>query len=733
MSSSGSQIDDCEALQQCDHDHQPVTELSVPQSNMQQAIISSKKLVKPDCKKTSTWWKFFLCYPDEKCLVHCKICNADINIGKSLSTSKLQQHIEIRHKQTVLDLQIQQKEATASTGSSAVDTASLQTNNRGIKRYFPTAPRNFDQLYVDWMIESYIPFDTCEDAGFRRICNFLNPKVPPTNVKRIKSLLIEKESDAIVAMRDILSKEYFSLTDDSWTSNRNQCYTGVTVHWIDGNWKLRSCALGCKHKEGKSTSEEHIREVEAILSKFNLSYKNLVANVTDTEATMVAAGRILVQNSKRNGGESAWSPCVDHLLECTTAIAFHDSPNSEATLASCRKLVGYFKSSAQATEALINFQNASNAYNQSPNFKAVTVIQDVSTRWWSTWSMCQRLLRLKNYFKMMIQSNSLSEDYMLSEEQWTIVSEVVTLLEPFMETQRYLEGDNYVTISSVPRSIISLRKLMKSIVDNEDLSKAVRDIAAKMLSDFNARWGHGDDGTVFSEHTSEGFRRRPKGIPLLTLLAAAVDPRFKALIFFSPDDRNDIYQELENRMVKLALQTMAFGCQNDEYDVIPAANEESSELQFSGIFGDDYEREVEEYNALLAAQIAAASASRTDEALQQEKLAKASQLAKDELKNFLAQPMQPMRTKDSVTGEMVTNDPLEWWAMNDKTFPLIGQLARRYLCIPATSAPSERLFSSAGMTISKRRASLNPDAADSLVFLHDAIGITQECMLANST
>jgi hypothetical protein len=48
-------------------------------------------------------------------------------------------------------------------------------------------------------------------------------------------------------------------------------------------------------------------------------------------------------------------------------------------------------------------------------------------------------------------------------------------------------------------------------------------------------------------------------------------------------------------------------------------------------------------------------------------------------------------------------------------------LAQRLLCIPATSAPSERVFSNAGLTIAKDRARLATDTASELIFLHDAI------------
>ena len=65
-------------------------------------------------------------------------------------------------------------------------------------------------------------------------------------------------------------------------------------------------------------------------------------------------------------------------------------------------------------------------------------------------------------------------------------------------------------------------------------------------------------------------------------------------------------------------------------------------------------------------------------------------------------------------------NPLAWWKIREITYPYLAISARHILCIPATSAPSERLFSHAGLTIAKDRANLDPEIAEDLIFLHDA-------------
>jgi hypothetical protein len=62
-------------------------------------------------------------------------------------------------------------------------------------------------------------------------------------------------------------------------------------------------------------------------------------------------------------------------------------------------------------------------------------------------------------------------------------------------------------------------------------------------------------------------------------------------------------------------------------------------------------------------------------------------------------------------------NPLLWWRNEQRQFPTLSVLARKYLCICGTSVPSERVFSSCGYTINNYRSRLHPKNVNYLIFL----------------
>lgn len=49
-------------------------------------------------------------------------------------------------------------------------------------------------------------------------------------------------------------------------------------------------------------------------------------------------------------------------------------------------------------------------------------------------------------------------------------------------------------------------------------------------------------------------------------------------------------------------------------------------------------------------------------------------------------------------------NPLFWWNSKRNEFPILANFARKFLCIPPFSTPSEQVFSMAGNIISAKRS-----------------------------
>lgn len=62
------------------------------------------------------------------------------------------------------------------------------------------------------------------------------------------------------------------------------------------------------------------------------------------------------------------------------------------------------------------------------------------------------------------------------------------------------------------------------------------------------------------------------------------------------------------------------------------------------------------------------------------------------------------------------DDPLKWWKDHENHYTLLSVLALKYLSMPGTSVPSERLFSKAGELVSAKRSRIKPKNIDMFLF-----------------
>lgn len=134
-----------------------------------------------------------------------------------------------------------------------------------------------------------------------------------------------------------LNAESVCLTSDIWTSSVNDAYLGLTAHYIDNNFNMKSA--------GAHTAENIKETVMRILEQFKLTEKVLII-VSDNASNMKSA---VERMGFRHFG------CYAHTINlivkyCTTEHTADEMVKN--LIIKVKSIVSYYKKSAKATEKL---------------------------------------------------------------------------------------------------------------------------------------------------------------------------------------------------------------------------------------------------------------------------------------------------------------------------------------------------------------------------------------------
>ena len=391
--------------------------------------------------------------------------------------------------------------------------------------------------------------------------------------------------------------------------------------------------------------------------------------VHDNAANVVAVLRIL---EEKHGVAS--HRCAGHTLQLVVNHALKKDPQIDKALVAARCLVEHFKRSELTSSKLKNKQKQWGTAEHK-------LIQDVSVRWNSSYYMVSHLLEQWWAVTATLSDPEVTQrgkQYLdLKGDQWTLLGELEQVLKPFEQATVFLSGVAYVTVSALPPLVKGLQKSTQKTSFESTPINSFQTAAAKEMA---SRWK--------GEAT---FREDGQNV---CVIAAALDPRFRKLKFLSSDDIQKIQVKLQTLALqakvreKEQLQQASVG-QDDSAPAQPEASKKRPGSVLDTLLGSDSEEHSNEEDTV------------------QEGDREDSEILRNELLVYFGE-------------HCVSRDknPLHWWKENAARFPTLAMLAKSYLAVPATSTPSERLFSAAGNIVSKKRASLTSKHVDMLTFLH---------------
>lgn len=205
-----------------------------------------------------------------------------------------------------------------------------------------------------------------------------------------------------------------TLTCDVWTEVLNTVsFLSITAHFLFQG-ELTSVSIRIYELDERHTAMYLGTVLNNICTSWNIPLSKIHAIITDNAANIVKALEIVF-------GKDKHVACLAHSINLIPAKMFEKLSDLKVLIDKVKSIVTYFKHSVVAADELRKNQRASGT--------SLKLIQDVSTRWSSTYYMLERFMQvIDNVSAVLInQRNSPS---MLSAFEVAIVQEVLKILKP---------------------------------------------------------------------------------------------------------------------------------------------------------------------------------------------------------------------------------------------------------------------------------------------------------------
>ena len=270
-------------------------------------------------------------------------------------------------------------------------------------------------------------------------------------------------------------------------------------------------------------------------------------------------------------------------------------------------------------------------------------------------STFQMLERLIAMKKPVIHVMLENKEEIPSADFWSKAEVIVSVLRPLHLISTKMSAEKSVTLSSIYPVVINLLTNTMHSKDNDE--KFIIEMKKTFCEYLEKRFFEDDIRNVME-------------------VACVLDPRFKTLPFLSETARRKAYKSVRAELDSL----LEIEGNREEMAVDSSTKDSTIPSELEVLYGTFI---TETGNS-----------------------SKQKSQSKHLLDLYLAEAEIP-----------ITEDPLSWWRVNETKHQLLAKISRFYMGIPATSASSERAFSTAGQIVTEKRNRLKPKTVRLLHFL----------------
>jgi hypothetical protein len=330
----------------------------------------------------------------------------------------------------------------------------------------PFSQEVWEEEILSFLSLNRLPFHLVEHPKFQSLIQMARnsqstPLIPSADtIRRRLQTLVSSRQKRVLKLLPASSK--ISIALDCWTSPFSQAFMAITGYFIDRDWVYREVLLDFKPIHGTHSGANLSNALmETLLMHgiedrvFGLTTDNASNNKTLVEnlQQVLAEGVIIIR-----------IPCLAHVIQLSLdqllghikAVPKNDATETKwtdqqsrmaqenaqqhqrgicSTLNKIRYLAIYINASPQRRETFYGFQTQK---------VKLAPIQDVKTRWNSTFLMLRRAKRLQSFFNPFCEEYA-RLDLLLDAEEWRQIDYLLYITEPFFDFTLQLSKTRDIT------------------------------------------------------------------------------------------------------------------------------------------------------------------------------------------------------------------------------------------------------------------------------------------------
>ena len=488
---------------------------------------------------------------------------------------------------------------------------------------------------------------------------YLSSKMLPERSANLKqAVIVQLQNTSVVCV-----------TVDLWTNRQLRSYFGITAHFIpNSDLCLKSAMLACCRFRGSHTADAIMEQFQKTTAEFGIISK-LSFIVTDSASNMLKAfslpgfDKVTEKTDSEEEEDSDDDSLDDGLVDDWNVKQFYDELSTICEHVPCFAhtiqlvIKDGFKEAGNITKVLSKVSTivsyAKRSTTAADLLECEKKLKTANTTRWNS-----QLQMIRSVLRIPAQTLNALDTTHLSTYDRKILEDLIEILTPFETATHCVQGEKIVTSSMAVPCVRVLKETMLSL-------------SQKYSSRFVAALQASVEKRLTRYENCDAF-----------LIASALDPRFKLKWCTSSE-----VDSLKSNLIRKIKEA------NPSTDI--QVNSQSECTPSSGVPSTSTGQKKQSltfFDTLMNNSRAQAPCSVEN--------------VETIVEKYLSEPCLPQE-----------ENPLHFWKTHSEEYLCITKIVPRYLCIPASSAPIERIFSFAGKIFRPERCRLNDKTFETLMFL----------------